>query len=114
MNYKTIETASYTAFLYAGAILCRANRTAEADRTNLFDDWNGHTGFVWACAEYADAIQTALDERTDKEDAWPGVMEYELLEPLGEWLLTAHETPPTVETVTAEFMERFLKWVDAA
>lgn len=114
MNMQTIETASYTAFLYAGAIQCAANRTAVKDRTNLFDDWNGHTGFVWACTEYAKAIQSALNAREDEEDSWPGVMEYELLEPLGEWLLTAHETPPSVETVTAEFMERFLKWVDAA
>lgn len=114
MNTQTIETACYTAFLYAGAIQCQANRTAVIDRTNLFDDWNGHTGFVWACAEYANGIRKALDSREDEEDAWPGVMEYELLEPLGEWLLTAHETPPSVETVTAEFMTRFLKWVDAA
>jgi hypothetical protein len=39
-------------------------------------------------------------------------MEYELLEPLGEWLLTEHETPPAVQTVTVEFMLRFLAWVN--
>jgi hypothetical protein len=114
MEYKTIETASYTAFLYAGAIQSAANRAAVVDRSNLFDDWNGHTGFVWACAEYAEAIQKALDEREDKEDAWPGVLEYEVLEPFGEWLLTEHETPPSIETVTTEFMTRFLAWADAA
>jgi hypothetical protein len=107
------EIANYTAFLYAGAIQCSASLAAALDRANLMDDWNGHTGFVWACAEYAHAIRNALDARADEEDSWPGVMEYELLEPLGEWLLT-HETPPSVETVTAEFMTRFLKWVDAA
>jgi hypothetical protein len=105
------ETASYTAFLYAGAIQSAANWSAMKDRTNLFDDWDGHRGFVRACAEYAHAIRNALDARADEEDAWPGVMEYEILEPLGEWLLTEHEYPPAVPIVTVEFMTRFLAWV---
>lgn len=111
MNHLTQEIACTTAFLYAGAIQSEANQTAMVDRTNLFDDWNGHTGFVWACTEYAEAIQAALNTREDEEDVWPGVMEYELLEPLGEWLLT-HEYPPSVKEVAAEFMARFLAWIE--
>ena len=105
------EIACMTAFLYAGAIQSEANQNAMIDRSNPFDDWGGHTGFVWVCAEYAEAIQAALNTREDEEDVWPGVMEYELLEPLGEWLLT-HETPPEVAIVAAEFMARFLKWIE--
>jgi hypothetical protein len=108
------EIANYTAFLYAGAIQSERHTKAVRNRDNPFDDWNGHTGFVWACAEYANAIRNALDARADEEDSWPGVMEYELLEPLGEWLLTEHEYPPAVPIVTVEFMTRFLAWVDAA
>lgn len=111
MKYQLRELCSYTAFLYAGAIQCAANRTAVLDRTNLFDDWNGHTGFVWHCSEYANAIQDWLDARPEEYDLYPGVLEYEVIEPLGEWLLTAHEYPPEVDAVLDEFRTRFIGWV---
>jgi hypothetical protein len=76
------------------------------------DDWNGHTGFVWACAEYANAIQEWINESYQVNPDHPGVMEYEILEPLGEWLLTAHEYPPETDAVLAEFKARFITWVN--
>jgi len=103
------ELATITAFLYAGA-LQHPTLGIKPDIGLDLDNWGGHIGFVGCCTEYADAIQKALNEREDEEDVWPGVIEYELLEPLGEWLLT-HETPPEVAIVAAEFMARFLTWI---
>lgn len=109
MKAETREIAMYTAFLYAGALQHPTLGTKPDVGLDL-DDWDGHVGFVGCCTLYAGAIQAALNEREDEEDSWPGLIEYELIEPMGEWLLT-HETPPNVETVATEFMARFLEWI---
>lgn len=115
MKYDERELCSFAAFLYAGALQCPRNREAmREDNINLFDDWDGHTGFVWACAEYAEHIQAWLQLNMEIYDTWPGVLEYEILEPLGEWLLTAHEYPPEAVAVLDEFKARFIPWVTGA
>jgi hypothetical protein len=108
MNAMTIEASCFTAFLYAGAL--QHPTLGQKGQGVDLDHWEGHTGFVWACAEYAEAIQAMLETRTYEDDSWPGVLEYELLEPLGQWLLEQPEQP-SVHAVAAEFMARFLAWI---
>lgn len=109
MYFENQELATITAFLYAGALQHPTLGTKPDIGLDL-DHWGGHIGFVGCCTEYAKAIQDALNKREDEEDVWPGVIEYELIEPLGEWLLE-RETVPHAETVAAEFLTRFLKWI---
>jgi hypothetical protein len=40
-------------------------------------------------------------------------MAYELIEPMGEWLIEKFHTPPNVGEVLEYFKVEFLAWVDA-
>ena len=108
------DIAITTAFLYAGA-LQKANELENAslkDRgiaIDLWDDWQGHTGFVQTCTEYAQAIETWVTAHGPQN--YPGVYAYELIEPLGAWLII-HESPlPDTATVLQEFQRRYLEWI---
>ena len=99
------STATITAFLYAGALQAPAT-----DNTYPFDDWGGHTGFVSRAELYAKAINKFLQEQSP-DHIYPGVLEYEVIEPMGMWLIANHEGPPSVERAMAEFREEYAAFV---
>jgi len=105
--------AALTAFLYAGALSADLNthHDAFAPATH-FDDFNGHTGFVDSAETYATAIVQWLQARIAAQgfDDHPGVMEYELIEPLGGWLIVQSEVP-SAQAVVARFAELYLAWI---
>lgn len=100
------DTASYTAFIYAGAL----QSPAMDKDPQIMESYGGHTGFVWYATQYAHAITQWIIERvnTENED-WPGVIQYELFEPMGEWLLTLE--PPTIEEVLEKFETEYITWI---
>ena len=106
--------ASITAFLYAGALhkageLYTASLKDRGIAIDLWNDWNGHIGFIDTAETYAISIAQWLAERDDNH---PGVLEYEIIEPMGEWLIV-HEAPlPSTEAVLAEFQKRYLAWIE--
>lgn len=97
-----MSIAEITAFMYAGAIQSRHNGLD-------FEHWEGHTGFVTYCTMYAAAIDEWLDTRED--ESHPGVMLYELIEPMGEWLIQLN-VPIEADDALDYFKEKFLEWID--
>ena len=100
-----ITAASITAFLYAGAIQSPRNSAAV---DSPFENWEGHLGFVYYAQDYAKAIEQWLHERyeTHPDDMYPGVLEYEVIEPMGEWLLSSDDVLP-VQRVLDEFIKEY-------
>jgi len=84
LNHNIAHT---TAFLYAGAL-------TPDQETDKFDDWGGHNGFVQTCTEYAEAIETWLGQPERDDDNHPGVLAYEVIEPLGAWLIDPASNHP--------------------
>lgn len=96
-----ITPSSITAFLYAGAL-------QHPTKGDDYEDWEGHTGFVFYCEEYAHAIAMLLETRL--EDEWPGVILYELIEPMGEWLI-GHAAPLDTDTALEHFKVEYEAWI---
>jgi hypothetical protein len=100
--------AEITAFLYAGAL--QHPSLGQKGAGLCLDNCSGHTGFVAYCATYAAEIDAWLDTRED--EVHPGVMLYELIEPLGEWLLETKSRPPEDGVVLEHFKAEFLRWIN--
>jgi hypothetical protein len=99
------NVAEITAFLYAGAL---QHPTFGQKGSGLcLDNWSGHTGFVAYCATYAAEIHAWLDTRCDSHC---GVMLYELIEPMGEWLLEL-SGPMDADKVLEYFKTEYLAWI---
>ena len=107
MSHTT--AAAITAFLYAGAIQSPRNKGHDSP----FENWEGHTGFVYYAEEYAKAIEQWLHSRfeTHPDDIYPGLLEYEVIEPMGEWLLNNDEVLP-VQQVLDEFINEYEQFVN--
>lgn len=103
MTLLTANIAHTTAFLYAGAL-------TPDQETDKFDAWEGHASFVQTCTDYAEAIETWLV--ADGPQNHPGVYAYEVIEPLGAWLI-GHDGPLPLDTATVlqEFQRRYLEWI---
>jgi hypothetical protein len=102
------NVAETTAFLYAGAL--QHPTLGQKGAGLCLESWGGHTGFVAHCATYAAEIGAWLDTRGD--EVHPGVMLYELIEPMGEWLLETKSGPPADGVVLEHFKTEFLHWID--
>lgn len=72
--------AQILAFLYAGAL-------SSDQKTNKFDVHEGHIGFVANCEPLARQIADHLNLPRFAQVLHPGVVEYEIIEPLGKWIL---------------------------
>jgi hypothetical protein len=103
---EVIDTAEMSAFLYAGA-LQHPTRGLVKGKGADFEHWGGHTSFVTWCAIYADLIGQWLDARCDSH---PGVMLYEVIEPMGEWLIGLDEPLDAVEALE-RFKTEYLNWI---
>jgi len=103
---NTIEVAQITAFLYAGAL--QHPELGQKGQGLCLDHWEGHTGFVTYCALYAAAINDWLHGR---DDTMPGVLEYELIEPVGEWLLESCRSCLETVEVLERFKAQYLAWI---
>jgi hypothetical protein len=103
MSNLNRDIAHTTAFLYAGAL-------TPDQETDKFDAWGGHTGFVHACTDYAQAIESWLVQPDRADDNYPGVLAYEIIEALGEWLI-ARDAPLDTGAVLQEFQRRYLEWI---
>ena len=114
MSHLTI--ASATAFLYAGAIerdyaLRRANKGTPDE--NRFENWEGHTGFVFYAERIATAIIEWLDaQQTAHDDTYPGVIEYELIEPLGAQLIEYHDCNIDPALALHLFQDEYFSWIE--
>lgn len=92
--------AVFTAFLFVGGT---QSKKFDADK------WHGQIGFAQECAPHGAAIAAALDKVPDKWD-YPGVLEYEIVEPLGEWIATREGYTEPRDTA-ARFLRHFREWV---
>lgn len=99
------DTAELCAFLYAGAL-------QHPTRSKDYEDWNGHTGFVSFCADCADLISAYLNQPERSDDIYPGVIYYELIEPLGEWAI-CEDASLTAHLVLERFREHYRAWIKA-
>ena len=104
----TLSVAEITAFLYAGAL--QHPTLGQKGEGLCLDNWGGHTGFVAYCTFYASEIDVWLDTRGG--EIHPGVMAYELIEPMGEWLLEMGKVPPEDGLVLEHFKTEFLHWIN--
>jgi hypothetical protein len=116
MSNLNRDIAITTAFLYAGALqhadkLENASLKDRGIALDLWDDWGGHTGFVHACTDYAQAIESWLVQPDRADDNHPGVLVYELIEPLGAWLIDPASNRPDTAIVLQEFQRRYLEWI---
>ena len=111
------SVAHTTAFLYAGALqkadeLENASLKDRGIAIDLWDDWGGHTAFVHTCTEYAHAIESWLGQPERDDDNHPGVLAYEIIEPLGGWLIDPASNHPDTGAVLQEFQRRYLEWIE--
>jgi hypothetical protein len=109
-----ITAASLTAFLYAGAV-ARDRELGPGD--SLFELYQGRTGFVFYAERIAKSLVAFLQHPNRQADEYPGVLEYELIEPLGGWLIANadvlvgdHIDLPA--TATAYFSEQYIDWLN--
>lgn len=72
--------AQILAFLYAGAL-------TPDQETDKFEDHEGHRGFVANCEPLARRIADHLNSPDFADVLHDGVVEYEVVEPLGKWIL---------------------------
>ena len=103
--------ASILAFLYAGAVdeedkLRRKVKPIPA----LFEGWEGRRGFVYYAEPLAQSIADYLNEVDDEDSEvfHPGVAEYEVIEPLGGWLLT---NPTESDKAFDKFKADYKAWL---
>lgn len=107
MSHLTI--ASTTAFLYAGAIERDRNLTSKGNFIERFENWEGHTGFVF----YAERIATAIVKwLAEQNDFYPGVIEYELIEPLGAQLVEYHDCNIDLALALHLFQDEYFSWIE--
>jgi hypothetical protein len=116
MSNLNRDIAITTAFLYAGALqhadkLENASLKDRGIAIDLWDDWGGHTGFVHTCSDYAQAIESWLVQPDRADDNHPGVYAYEVIEPLGAWLIEPTSNHPDTGAVLQEFQRRYLEWI---
>ena len=102
MKQRTIDTAVFTAYLLQGAAQADVPHTA-------FDTYNGQIGFAFTVTAHARAIVEWLNARPfSAEEEWPGVLCYELVEPLGAYILSKRATP---EEALEIFVDQFEQWL---
>ncbi len=101
---KNHDQALITAFLYSGAL---GHPTHGTD----FEDWEGHTGFVSYCATYAEKIADYINAPAQAGDRYAGSIFYELIEPMGEWLIAQPEPLDPVAALEA-FIIEYQAWIE--
>lgn len=85
---------------------------AEARKLNgsELQDLSGHLAVADEIARIAGAIHADLEtEALPVGGEYPGVLEYEVIEPLGQWLHS--HSMCTIDEARAEFARRFLAWM---
>jgi hypothetical protein len=88
---QLLSIASYTAYLtsgYDGGKVEQVIRVLEdgTDKTPAFQEEHGHTGAVYRLAQLAVIAFREIDEEWIKrKDGFPGVVHYEIMEPMGKW-----------------------------
>ena len=109
MKQVNRDTAGFAAFLYAGAV--QADRDAERANISIegFERWNGHIGFVTSIVDHARAIAKVFGKIVREEHCFPGVLEYELIEPLGGRILLDRSITP--EHAAEIFAIEYHAWV---
>ena len=100
------DAAQICAFLYAGAL---QHPTHSKD----YGAWNGHTGFVYFAAECAELISEYLNQPERVNEIHPGVLYYEIIEPLGEWLIDQDSSLTGSNQVLERFIQIFHDWIRA-
>lgn len=103
MDQRDTDTAIFTAFMLAGA-------TGAA--SHHFERYSGQIGFAHELVPHARAIAEALHKALDRNaDAqFPGVLEYELVEPLGRWIVESAEYIEPRATA-ARFLRSYRDWI---
>ena len=102
------DTVTFSAFMFAGA-------TRPNDAPELCERFGGQLGFACKLVPHVLAVVTVLSRaysRRGFNPDYPGVLEYELLEPLGEWLIreSQHGFVQPRDTA-ARFLRQFRQWV---
>jgi len=106
---ETYTIAQITAFIYAGALQHPTKGVTGEDGAD-FEHWEGHRGFVTYCALYAMAINEWLEEER-ADDQVPGSILYELMEPMGEWMIGL-DSPLQTHQALEHFKTEYLAWID--
>jgi hypothetical protein len=107
-RHGVTSIAALTAFMYAGAL---EHPIKGLKHGADFENWEGHTGFVFYCGEYAIAIEQWLTTPERIDDEHDGVMLYELIEPMGEWLI-GQDGPLDTDVVLQHFKTEYLAWIN--
>lgn len=93
--------AQILAFLYAGAL-------TPDQETDKFDDHEGHRGFVANCEPLARRIADQLNAPAFADVFHDGVVEYEVIEPLGAWVLN---NPTQLDQAFDRFCDDYRNWL---
>lgn len=104
MKREILDQSMITAFLYSGAL-------GHSKNGQDFGHWEGHTGFVNHCAWYAEKIAEYINAPAQAEDLYAGVIFYELIEPMGEWLISQPEPLDPVAALEA-FKIEYQAWIE--
>ena len=99
MNATNLDTAVFTAFLFQGAVKARIDT----------DEFSGQIGLCLELAEHARAIAKCLP-RIPPEWGYPGVLAYDIIEPLGAWLAEDVTRMRSPAATAAECLRRYLEW----
>jgi len=102
MKAINLDTAVFTTFLTQGATAAGID----------VDPYGGHIGLVEALAEHARAISKVLRSLPYPDDGYPGVLAYEIIEPIGAWLAEDGTRMGYPQNTALEFERRYFEWVN--
>lgn len=109
---KAVERAITAAYLYSGFEEAQRRPGISLEQyASWSDNCGGNIGIVEAIAEFAFDIEEILDTTPIYFSAdYPGVLAYEVIEPLGAWLLE-QASPPSDEEFRQHFHAEMSTWL---
>lgn len=110
MNQQEAQAATHSVALIAMYLMNGYETEARSANSCELQQLSGHLAVADAIARIAQGIHEILEtEALPVGDGYPGVLEYEVIEPLGKWLHA--NSMSALEQTLAEFARRFEAWV---
>jgi hypothetical protein len=111
MNQEHTKAATHSVALIAMYLMNGYEAEARASSGSQLQELSGHLAVADEFARIASAIHEHLEtEALPVGIEYPGVLEYEVVEPLGKWLHANSMCTP--EQACAEFARRFQAWLE--
>lgn len=110
MNQQEAKAATHSVALIAMYLMNGYEAEARGSNSSQLQELSGHLAVADEIARVAQEIHEVLEtEALPVGDGYPGVLEYEVIEPLGKWLHA--NSMCTLDQARSEFASRFEAWM---